>query len=606
MAHMVPASPCGNAAERRVFRYLEHGFADRHDVWVFQELQTSDGPADFVIVAPEFGVLVVEVKAWDSGAILEPGPTSWRVREGGSEATKSSPLEQARRFSYAIRDSLKSVPALVASGGRGNLVVPVSAVAALPNLSQRDYVERNFQSVLPSQWALLREDLSPAATRNAARRLGEALRDWQKGRSPDRRLVQVALDHLRPRVIPASGAPTIEGFREGVLFLEEKQLLAAARLGPGRHVVEGPQGCGKTLVLVHRACRVARERPEARVLFLCFNLSLEAHLRRLVHRQGIGTGPRPGRVQVAQFFDFVGVLLGEEVDHARREPAYFDDLLHRALAASSPEYDLVLVDEAQDFSTEMLQVAAHAAGPRGELVVALDEDQSLYQRTRDFAQAGLDGAKRHRLGAGYRNSRGIQHLLAALVGARRGASADVGYATLEGESPRAVELAGTTTLAEFLADDIDARLRDGHQRLGDIAILYNDKKYEGGDFRDGPRGFVRDVVQELDARAISSFWVSEDVRSKQLFDAALDRVTIASIHSAKGLDLGVVYLVGVEDWESKSESRVQLDALLRVGMGRACFGLVVPYRRRTPLIERILATGAIEDMTIEEAPPTAG
>lgn len=601
MAHMVPDVPAGNAAERRVFAFLKHALAPQHDAWVFQELQTSNGPADFVVVAPDLGVLVLEVKAWSDDAIIDPGATRWRVRKGRAENNESNPLEQARQYSYAIRADLERVTALLGATDRGKLQVPVSAMAALPNLTRGDYSARNIESVLPRQWVLLKEDLAPAATPEGLKRLFGALRDWQKSRKLERRIFQIALDRLRPSIRPARSAPTIADFREELLFLEEGQRQVADDLGPGRHIVEGPQGSGKTIVLVQRACRVARENPKARILLLCFNLTLASHLRRLVHRQNVGTTAQPGHVNVVQFFDFVGKLVGTDVDHSSREPAYFDDLLMQATSAPAAAYDLVLVDEAQDFSTEMLLVATRAAAPGAEFVLALDESQSLYARDRDLAAAGLDRVRRHPLGPNYRNAQRIQRFLVALLGGRASVPAGAGNSALEGETPRAVELTGSTTLAEFLAADIESRVQDGRQGLGDIAIVYNDKTYKGGDFRDGPRGFVKDVVEALDARAISSFWVS-DVRSKQLFDAGLDRVTIASIHSAKGLDLGIVYLVGVDNWESSTEGRDRLDTLLRVGLGRACFGLVIPYRRRAGLIERMVATGAIDDMTIEETP----
>ena len=45
----------------------------------------------------------------------------------------------------------------------------------------------------------------------------------------------------------------------------------------------------------------------------------------------------------------------------------------------------------------------------------------------------------------------------------------------------------------------------------------------------------------LESRGIMSQWVSEDYRAKRAYDITTDKVSVSTIHSAKGLDYACVF-----------------------------------------------------------------
>jgi DNA helicase II / ATP-dependent DNA helicase PcrA len=65
-------------------------------------------------------------------------------------------------------------------------------------------------------------------------------------------------------------------------------------------------------------------------------------------------------------------------------------------------------------------------------------------------------------------------------------------------------------------------------------------------------------------------------RGGKLFDITTDRVSLISIHSAKGLDFDLVYLVGVDRIIPTDETRERLIRLLYVAITRAKYKLVIP------------------------------
>ena len=103
-------------------------------------------------------------------------------------------------------------------------------------------------------------------------------------------------------------------------------------------------------------------------------------------------------------------------------------------------------------------------------------------------------------------------------------------------------------------------------------------------------GFMAVILKTLEMSGIPTVWVSQDVRSKEMYDITTDRVSLISIHSSKGLDFDLVYLVGIDHIRPTEKTRDSLISLLYVAMTRAKYRLVIPYLEETELIARMKAS----------------
>ncbi|MFO7785243.1 MAG: 3'-5' exonuclease, partial [Desulfatiglandales bacterium] len=74
-------------------------------------------------------------------------------------------------------------------------------------------------------------------------------------------------------------------------------------------------------------------------------------------------------------------------------------------------------------------------------------------------------------------------------------------------------------------------------------------------------------------------WVSRDVRAKEMYDITTDRVSLISVHSAKGLDFDLVYLVGMDRMRPVGVMWEKALSLVFTAMTRAKYRLVIPYVR---------------------------
>jgi superfamily I DNA and RNA helicase len=135
--------------------------------------------------------------------------------------------------------------------------------------------------------------------------------------------------------------------------IQQEQL--ARSLGDGHRVIHGVAGSGKTLILVYRCLRLVEETTKP-ILVLCFNVTLAARLRQMLHAKGISSD----RVHVRHFHGWCSELLRR---HHLPKPgynefqgtAYVDEVVQRVIRGVDADiipagsYGAVLIDEGHDF-----------------------------------------------------------------------------------------------------------------------------------------------------------------------------------------------------------------------------------------------------------------
>lgn len=181
---------------------------------------------------------------------------------------------------------------------------------------------------------------------------------------------------------------------------DSAQRLAAMQLPPGPQRIRGLAGTGKTIVLSLKAAITHKRLPDYKILYLFNTQSLYLHVQNLISRyytleakqapdfdNGIHVLHAWGGRQKEGLYSKLCKQLGVTpltLSDARGmgDPlAYiYSDLLKKVGDQIEPTYDLILIDEAQDFSTEIFQVAyklAKGEGTNKRIIWAYDEFQSL-------------------------------------------------------------------------------------------------------------------------------------------------------------------------------------------------------------------------------------
>jgi len=622
MARMYPEQIEGfeeaTEGEKKAFAFMKEAARPHRDFacWYQPSVGSQGKVPDFVLYGKKLGLLVLEVKDWASHQILSYTPHHFTVQFSGKSEQKTNPLKQAKSYTHALMERLREISDFASRepAHEGGLKIPVGRMVVFPNISREEYEDRGIRWLIPTEMALLREDLDPAGEilcdpsgRKFQQRISGAFPFGFKGLSgKEEAKLHFALWPEGRIRLPARQGEGKAHFRKEVSALDEAQARLSILLGPGHHIIKGPAGSGKTLVLVHRCCQLRRYQPKIkRILLVCFNIALVSYLKRLIQEKTIGTGD--GGIHVWHFFELCSKVLGETVRFENESSEYYDlvaqETLDRVKAGKSrvEPFDAILLDEGQDFDDLMVRVVLLLLKPGGDFVLSLDSYQDLYRRRPSWKSVGIRaGGRTHYLKKVYRNTKAIFDFTQRFIGEEPRVNTQLALLpegiSFRGAAPEICKFEDTQTLENFLLKDLKECVQGGEYKRSETAIIYDDKVYGPDRFSYDNRALPMRLLRNLEGAGIPSTWVSQDVRSKEMYDVTTDRVSLISIHSSKGLDFDLVYLVGLDHIHGTEEAGQNLISLVYVAMTRAKYRLVIPYVEETELLNRIKSCRLKQEM----------
>ena len=376
MVRMIPDSCAEDAppGERDLFDKLRcapstEDWVAFHSLNIARHATQVEGEADFVVIVPGRGVLVIEVKSHER--VETDGDGRWRL--GNQDWKTKSPFDQASGSMHSVVDFLDS-------RGANAIGYPVWYCVWFTSVSK----DRMPQSIGWQQWALLdASDLNAPSVSAAIVRVLERASQHLLDTSPTFRRVegtpnaahtQRMTNLLEPKFV--SEMTTKEAARKRAFELdkytvEQVKILDMLAQAP-RLLVDGPAGSGKTVLAVEAARRAAAS--GRRVLFVVFNRLIEADLKL-----------RCGGIDVFRLHALFAALAGATIP-GDADSDWYAQLPERAFAAvfdDHPRYDLLVIDEAQDIAKDdyldVLDLVVVGGLKDGNSVVVGDFDfQNVY------------------------------------------------------------------------------------------------------------------------------------------------------------------------------------------------------------------------------------
>ena len=181
---------------------------------------------------------------------------------------------------------------------------------------------------------------------------------------------------------------------------DSEQRLASMQLPPGPQRIRGLAGTGKTIVLCLKAAITHKSFREYKILYLFNTQSLYQHVQTLISKyytleakrapdfesqlkvlHAWGGRQKPGLYsELCNRYGLSPLTLNDARGKGDALQYIYKDLLEKIGDNLEPEYDLVLIDEAQDFPDEVFQVAYRLTKGNGlekRIIWAYDEFQSL-------------------------------------------------------------------------------------------------------------------------------------------------------------------------------------------------------------------------------------
>ncbi|WFG36263.1 DUF2075 domain-containing protein [Candidatus Lucifugimonas marina] len=359
-------------AEVDVYRTLANSLPARCDVlysvgWLSLD-GVSDGEADFVVLDPDRGLLVIEVKGgikvWRDG-----GGQWWSESHGHHVNDIKDPVRQAMSSKHQLVRKLKTLP------GLRDQWIPAAHAVILPAVSDSG------------------QDMGPDAPRSIfafAPDMGDLgnkifeIWDYQgSGKSLGQKNADTARKFLAPSFeLSPKWGQMLGAAEQEIVRLTETQFNVFEAIGRNRRIaVYGGAGTGKTLLAIEKARRSAAQ--GLRTLFTCFNRPLRDELARKIGESEF--------LEILTFHQVCAQYAKESGLNEKLGGNYdeYPKILNEALGIIGPKYDVVIVDEAQDFyqqgnnatvdgATDWIAVLELCLDGPGIFNVFLDSNQLVY------------------------------------------------------------------------------------------------------------------------------------------------------------------------------------------------------------------------------------
>ena len=139
MAEMIPdrLPASASAGEGRVFAALQR-LPD--NCIVYYEPVVGTRYPDFLVLVPDLGLLVIEVKGWRASALRRANMNEITVSDRGLEQIYPHPVRQARGYMNRLRDRCRASPwsaqLMNDPGHAGKFIFPFGHVAILSNITR--------------------------------------------------------------------------------------------------------------------------------------------------------------------------------------------------------------------------------------------------------------------------------------------------------------------------------------------------------------------------------------------------------------------------------------------------------------------------------------
>ncbi|OYY43368.1 MAG: DNA helicase II [Gallionellales bacterium 35-53-114] len=591
--------------EKRVAHRLEDKLEDDYLLWYDVPIGPSNSHPDFIVLHPQRGILILEVKDWKKETIHSADRQAFEIKTSAGIKHVPNPLEQARQYAHAVTNVLQKDPQLTLSTGSraGHLLFPWSYGVILPNIMRSVFEESGLGEVIEPSRVICQDEMFDSVDAEAFQQsLWNMFSLKFKGHLSLPQLDRIRW-HMFPEVriaSPSSGSLFADVSDAGdmeipdllrVMDIQQEQL--ARSLGEGHRVIHGVAGSGKTLILGYRAIHLAQVCTKP-ILALCFSNPLAKKLRHMMEDKNLAN-----KVSVQSFHAWCASQLRTyHIDmpvNNGDDKAFYDAMVETLIRSvdnkliPSGQYDAVLIDEGHDFRSEWFKLIVQMVNPdSNSLLVLYDDAQNIYERTKkqkfSFKTVGIQAQGRTSiLKINYRNTQEILQVASSFAKELLSASdADEDHVPLlhpmsagrHGPQPMIINLPSLSDESEWIINQLKEANRMGTP-WKDMAVLY--RHYD-------PVGKL--MNQKLKAAGVPISWQKE-----VKFTDGQDTVKLITMHSSKGLEFPVVAIPGIGlmpgiDAVVEDEAR-----LLYVAMTRATSQLFMSGNGESEFYKRLGAIG---------------
>ncbi|MBS4024534.1 MAG: NERD domain-containing protein [Clostridia bacterium] len=524
-----------NPGERE-FYFLARELPKEYTVLYSYKYKSSDfnkvekvREADFVIVHPALGYLVIEVK---QGEISYFNNCWYEYKNNNYTPLSKNPVEQAEKAMYVILQQYMEK-------AKGSFPLKIKYAVCFPECKK---VTGQLPSNIDENSIFLADDLL---------KLEDKILDLFNAK--DKKNERAAIDLLLNKVLSpafkifAKLEDKIQMYHqqsERILTEEQERILEETELDK-KKLFFGAAGTGKTFIAMEKAKRIISSE-EKKVLFTCYNKNLAKYLQANL----------PQKIRTGNFHNLLEEILREKgiTFNAPEDFNSLDKYFHETLpgmvfdyftqASEEEKYKAIIVDEGQDFRSDWLMCLESMLQGDGIFYIFADPNQSLFNsEIHDLKKMPVS---KHRLTKNMRNTEVINKWVKDFVPHLK-------------EFPLKSFIKGGFPVSYFSWQNLKEERKLIEQEIGRLVS----------------QGIQPRRILILSPYRKEKSSLAEVTKLKNWPIVGIDTndtnsVRFATIRSFKGLEADIVFLIGLQ-----RESLVCTDADIYVGGSRARFLLYV-------------------------------
>ena len=342
----------------------------------YQPYLNGDNP-DLAIMRKGSGVLIIEVKDWKLSNYYIDERTKWHLIKDNTPI--KSPLNQVENYKTNLF-GLHLEELQKRNTTNKNMWATVSCGVYFHNASQQEIERFLINDFSDSKYDSYRKFLKYFCVmgRNSLNKkiLDEILfKTWMNRTSYyfDEALYSSLQRYLYPPI------HQLEEGKKIIYSKEQKELIESFERR--RSKIKGVAGSGKTLVLAKRAVN-AHLRTGAKVLILTYNISLKNYIRDRI--SDVREEFSWNGFYITNYHQFFKTQANNYNIEIQSLNAWQDTNFFAPVESNLERYDVVLIDEIQDYQQHWIDIIARYFMHEGtELVVFGDEKQNIYERKLD-------------------------------------------------------------------------------------------------------------------------------------------------------------------------------------------------------------------------------
>ena len=559
MAKMLPSYIdlyCKSSAEKKLFNIFKNSYFTKdwivlHSLNLSQHISRQYGEIDFLILVPNSGIYIMEVKG--GKVSCKDGVWTFTDRTNNSNTSYVGPFNQARDAMFSLRNRLKQI---LGNDHEFNRII-TGFICAFPDI--------NFdrESVEYESWQILDKDLIDSnGIESFFYNLGVNYKEKHKNER------WFSLDHSIPSFQKLeklsellrgdfekirTSKEEINDFNKAVKNYTEEQFRVLDHIQDNeRCLIQGSAGTGKTMIALESAIRSCID--GKRVLLTCFNKIIGDWMRDYLKEY-------KDNITVVNLHSFliekikgIDIVNTHDTDFFSKEvPSLATKIYEKNI---EKKFDKLIIDEGQDLITEeylnLFDSMLIGGLAKGNWEIYGDfEQQAIFSKFSKQEMFVLIEKytipSRFNLKINCRNTKQIGEETSLISGFQTQPflldyleGGPVNYIFFDTKKDERIKLEDTLN-----------KVLENNTPLNNIVIL-------------SPNKFENSVVSELEKYNIKNYTnYSEFIHSN-------DTIYFSTIHSFKGMEAEYVFITDIDNLDLETSK-----SLLYIGMSRAKFNLTL-------------------------------